>query len=355
MKDKDKEELEAHSNSAPLVFFYTGLEAPPYAKASLTNAVKAWNGEVVFLHNFSRPPQVQGVRFVNYEDWYDPTSFDKFRSESPLDSEFREGFWFHTAERFFVLSQWAHREEIDRFAHAELDIAFFAISGLLPALDSMGKGIFLPRAAKDYAGGSFVYTNHLPTLNELVSFLVSNAGFGHEMGILAKFLDSGSPNVYVLPSHASLLAGSQYEWSGSNKILPSEIGALVDVQPIGTWIFGQDPRNSPKQPTYNHFFFEDIGFPDLKLLTYRYSWRNRAPMAKGPDGSEWPVVILHVHFKKMELAYHPLALTFYCWLANLNRRTPIVVQRPFRFYFGVLRRQVDGLYLRLKKAKAGTY
>ena len=29
MKDKDKEKLEADSNSAPLVFFYAGLEAPP--------------------------------------------------------------------------------------------------------------------------------------------------------------------------------------------------------------------------------------------------------------------------------------------------------------------------------------
>ena len=70
----------------------------------------------------------------------------------------------------------------------------------------MGKEFSFPVPSKDYAGASFVYANHLPTLNEFVSFLVSNAGFGHEMGILAKFLDSGSLNAYVLPSHASLLS-----------------------------------------------------------------------------------------------------------------------------------------------------
>ena len=331
-------------NYPALVFHHSGKSIPHYAKTTLKKIGGRWPGRIILLNNIPGAVSFAGVEDEKYTDWYDPGDFGVYAKKSEMEREFREGFWFHAIERFFILSQWQLQENISNFLHVELDVLVFGSYEALRCLDDYAVGLFLPRASITQAGANWMYVNNPAALRQLVLYFTERAGTGFEMPLLAQFIDARPDLAHAVPTHASF---EQPDASGALfATVPREVfGAIVDVHPLGTWIFGQDPRNSPKEPVFNHYYFEELGSPILRSLRFRFSWREKQLYVGLQDREDFPVLALHVHSKVMKRVHSKVFLWVYVWLANRKFRTIIISQRLISFIYSKLRAKTDRIYL----------
>ena len=163
------------------------------------------------------------------------------------------------------------------------------------------------------------------------------------MALLAKFLDEHPSDARALPSHFTLEQDAKGDET-SPSISLSEFGGLVDVHPIGTWIFGQDPRNVKTGPVFNHFYYPDIGSPFVEHLRYFLERGTNQLFVRNVDGTEWPVFAVHVHSKLMRLAHSPIGLRLFVWLANRPGKSPVIVQHLDKAPRRLLRQAIDTLF-----------
>lgn len=336
------------SDYPPLVYFYGGAPIPAYANVTLRYMRSRWNGEIVILHSDPVPKKVRGVTYLRYTEWYDSRPFEEFKNGSPLEENFRQGFWYLTAERFFVLAQWAKRADVQRFLHAELDVALYDVEDLPETLDSFGDGLFYPRASSEFAGASLIYINSLLILTDLLKFAGENAILGYEMRVLAAFNDAHPDKAFALPSHSSIGTdlAVQRTWRG---LEPSDIGGIVDVGALGTWILGNDPRNVRGRPSYNKAIVEGHGSQLFAKLRFRYSPPRRALMVRAPESQELEIKALHIHSKEMRMALSPWRLALATGLLRLPWKSPIVMQSLHSEFFRGARAAVDFFYVRLRR------
>ena len=338
-------------NEVPLVFFYRGSTLPVYADVSLARARASWNGPVLLLHDQDVDPKVKGVDCEHFPAWYDPRKFEQFKKKSSLDEIFRSGFWFHATERFFVLDQWSAKYRVKRFAHAELDVDIRCSRSIAPVLDSWGTGLFYPYGTHKHAGASFLYSNSPAALSSLVGQLSAGAHAGDEMHALWDFGIAHPELVHVLPSHTVFEEGHP-ETAGLSFVPPDHVGGLFDVQPFGTWILGQDPRNSPLEPHFNHFLFEEIGPSSLGHLRFFLDpFRNRL-WVKSQESESQEIFALHVHSKRFTLVSQRLLLFVVVLASNLKFRTPLGLKNVARFLSRRWKKPIDFLYLLAKRSLA---
>ena len=330
----------------PLVFHFTGNDVPRWGAVTLRHAKTRWPGEVILLHDRDKIPSFPGITCVTTVDWYNPEPFRNFSETFGRPNSFRGGFWYHAVERFFVLQQWASHFRIERFVHTELDVVLLDGETLVARLAELARGIFLPRASASNAGANFLYVNGLDGLVPLVRFFRENSGDEFEMGLLARFLDEHPNLAASLPSHFNFQSDFSSK-AGRNHIPLESFQGVIDVHPIGTWIFGQDPRNETSGVVSNHFFYQGIGTPELSDLKYRYSLKRRQLLVRGRDSQEWPIHALHVHSKVMRRAHNPISLYSYAWLANLGVRTVIIIQHLHKYPLRAILRVRDWLFLLL--------
>lgn len=336
------------SVETPLVYYFSGREIPRYAVETLRFVSRVWEGPIVLLHNVSRPPQVRGIMYENFSGWYDSRQFETFRAGSPLDLNFRAGFWFHTAERFWVLEQWARMNNVSRFLHSELDILFLKISELPRRLDRIGSGLFYPRATVENAGASIFYVNDVTALRQFLVFAESEASLGYEMRILAKFLDRFPQLAFALPSHnyLEIHLGRNQDW---DFVAPEDIGGVVDVGAIGTWIVGHDTRNSTRGPVWNKTFLEGHGSSMLGDIRYRFDPFSREMTLEIPGQISVPLLCIHVHSKKIKWAINRFRMAFMTVQANLPFRTVVVWQHRRIYMRRQTSRMVDLVYAWIRR------
>ena len=337
------------SDYTPLVYFYGGAPIPAYANVTLRYIRSRWKGRIIVLHSDPVPRKVRGVTYLRYTDWYDSRPFEEFKDGSPLEEDFRQVFWYLTAERFFVLAQWANRADVQRFLHAELDVALYDIGDLPETLDSWGNGLFYPRASTEFAGASLVYVNSLLALHDLLKFAGQNADLGYEMRVLAAFNDAHPDKAFALPSHSSIETdlGIQKTWEG---LAPSYIGGIVDVGALGTWMMGNDPRNVRGRPSYNKAIVDGHGSQLFAKLRFRYSAPRRSLTVRALESQELKIKALHIHSKEMSMALSPWRLALATGLLRLPWRSPIVMQSLHSEIFRGARAAVDFFYVRLRRS-----
>ena len=336
------------SPNVPLVYFFGGATLPSYANSTLRYMRSRCKGEIIVLHSHYVPRKIRRITYLHYTEWYDSRPFEKFKDGSPLEESFRQGFWYFTAERFFVLAQWANRADVQRFLHAELDVALYDVGDLPETLDSWGDGLFFPRASSEFAGASLIYVNSLFALSDLLKFAGQNADLGNEMRVLAAFNDAHPDKAFALPSHSSIETdlGIQKTWKG---LAPSYIGGIVDVGALGTWMMGNDPRNVRGRASYNKAIVEGHGSQLFAKLRFRYSPPRRALMVRAPESQELEIKALHIHSKEMRMALSPWRLALATGLLRLPWKSPIVMQSLHSEFFRGARAAVDFFYVRLRR------
>lgn len=297
-----------------LVFVHLGTPIPPYLKHNLHSVAKRYPGRVLLATD--SPVVLRGVETVDIASWYNRSDFDEFRRSSPLDRDFRGGFWLHAAERLFVLPQLMKELNLPKLFHIESDVLILNLEGLAKILDDWGLGIFAPMEDVGRAIASVLYVNNIQALEELARFARKNAHLGNEMSILGQFMESN-------PTLAHSLVSDQYFdqnlWPLARSTLPPETG-LTDATAIGMWLFGWDPRNS-QHSMYNHriqsFTRHDIS--SLRFLARPWSWKVKVHT----NGDSHELRSVHVHSKIFGRLRFRIVLAFYCWLANAPFRTII--------------------------------
>lgn len=306
----------------PLVFHYVGNVLPAYADTALRHALKEWPGRVVLIHNRPLSANLAGVEVVHPEQWYDNRQFEAWSARTAMQRDFRDGFWFHAVERFFMLEQWANTFEVPRFLHCELDVAIYRSSSLVEVLERLPNKLFFPRASPAIAGANWLFCSSKTAMSELTKFLETHSGDEFEMAVLAKFMDEFPDSCDEAPSHYSL---QRAEELGDNRHLAKlkEWGGIIDVHPIGTWLLGRDPRNVNTFLNYNQRYYDRVGSEFLTKLRFGFDKSFRCVTAGTDDIGYFPVFALHVHSKQLGLSYKPTYLRLVTLLSRLPFAMPL--------------------------------
>jgi len=288
-------------NLPPLVFVYQGAHFPKYAIASLAIAQETTPNPLIVLADVARPRGVKSsVRWEIIGEFYDSTEFKTFKAKSSLNPEFRDGFWFHAAERFFVLEQFMTRHAFERLFHGELDCLFFSLDTVGREIEAAGlEGLFITRETIDRAVGSLVYVNTRASLRSACLLLLENVSLGNEMDILGSLPLGKKTPFYAFPSAEYLFreAGSAGKWP----VAPESPRFIVDGAVLGRWLFGVDPRNTRDggtrnlvQNPKNTLPFE----PPVSNLRFKASSTKRWQIfVSGTSGVWFPLYVIHVHSK----------------------------------------------------------
>lgn len=333
--------MSGSQSNAPLIFVYLGSQLPEYTNPSLRFALRDTQRRVILLGTSADPPGVSKVEYYDVSEWYSPLDFERFRSNSPLDPYFRNGFWFRAAERFFVLQQWVKREKIDTFFHAELDNLIFTLSSLENSLSHERGKLFLPADSIGRGFGSLVYCSGFEALDALVAFMIEHADMGNEMLILGHFLARNPELASRLPSiESGVVSHSRHEPVGNSE----EVAGLVDAAALGQWLFGIDPSNTSRTVFTKRR--NESSHVDLRGLSFQYRETDHTLLVKHSRRKSHPVFNLHVHSKIIGRLEKNLRI--YLWAAKFPFPV-VVVYRAGRLRHHITRRILSKKNLRFTR------
>jgi hypothetical protein len=236
------------SFSREVNFVYLGKTLPDYGLASIELASRYSGLNVRLIGNASmaRSLKNSSAKFTAVEDFYDEKEFKEASKCLTSPHSFRQGFWLKTLERFFVLSQFMEKENLDSVFHAELDQLLFRVDSLLSKLEEQKQhGLFLPFHTGDLAVGSVIYCNSQDALRSLLDFSSIAETFPNEMALIANWARENPEYVSPLPTMASVLNLSPSSPISATAINSDHIGGVVDAAQLGQWVAGIDPRNVP--------------------------------------------------------------------------------------------------------------
>ena len=236
------------SFSREVNFVYLGKSLPNYGLASIELASRYSGLNVRLIGNASMARSLRNspARFTAVEDFYDDQEFVETSKRMISPHSFRQGFWLKTLERFFVLSQYMAKENLDSIVHAELDQLLFRVDLLHSKLDEEKRlGLFLPFHKSDKAVASLLYCNSQEALRSLLDFSSKAETFPNEMILIANWAKENPEQVFSLPTMASIVNLSPSFPNSALALNSNQIGGVVDAAQLGQWVAGIDPRNVP--------------------------------------------------------------------------------------------------------------
>jgi hypothetical protein len=215
-----------------------------------------------------------------------------FIKKSTLDKDFRNGFWFKTAQRFFVLEDFVLKYNINNIFHIEYDnLIYMDISNILKIINSAyndSAGIF----DNDYQCiASFIYFKNKESLQSLTQYLFNNQqSFPNEMASLGAYRKE-NPN---LIQHLPILT-KDYLFNNDNIYTNNSeyFNCIFDGRAIGQYVGGVDPNNI--NGNTEGFINKDVIFNVSKI---NFNWK-KSNNKYIPFACDVPVVNLHIHCKNL--------------------------------------------------------
>lgn len=226
------------------MFVFLGPRLPPYARQSLQLATRHSGLDVTIIgERRIRHSVPNSVRFVELESFYERSEFEGARRNVMLDHGFRQGFWVHTLERFFVLEQFARHENRASILHAELDQLLFGVNNLADRLERQSvSGVFFPFHSQEKAVASIFFCNDPAAFRSLLDRASTGPPFGNEMELLVHWAAESPHHVIRLPTLGDVV-GLVPQDKLSPLIGAEGCGGIVDAAELGLWVGGRDPRN----------------------------------------------------------------------------------------------------------------
>jgi hypothetical protein len=287
-----------------LYFVFLGKSLPHYAVSSIELAQKYSGMEVHLLGNRTQKKQIEklGIEFTGVEDFYDPSEFAETAKNLSLSSDYRNGFWLKTLERFFVLEQFMSFKKIHKIFHAELDQLLFRTDLLVLNIEKTGKkGVFYPFHTKQRAVASVFFCNDQNALRNMLEFARSSSSFENEMELLANWARENPKYAIRLPTMASFKENSD-EQIADHLNSSVQIDGVVDAAQLGQWITGIDPRNVPlNEKPKTHFVdrpnSEILTELELSNLVFSFDSSSGILSVSKIESENIPIFNLHVHSK----------------------------------------------------------
>src|SRR5262245_1985426 len=143
-------EFARHTRSvspANLLFVHIGRELPHWLIPTLHQA-RVFNSCEIVLAAESKAlaganlSERLGVTAIALEELGVSEKHRMFRHTSPLDHTFRDGFWTHTSERFFVVESVMDKLRLQHVVHVENDVMLYCeLDALVQQLAALYPGI----------------------------------------------------------------------------------------------------------------------------------------------------------------------------------------------------------------------
>lgn len=271
-----------------IIFVYLG-KLPDYAHYSLKIATKFHH--VIILVDQPISIECSNLEVVDIKSFYSKNNYlswiENIRDKINLSTlYFREGFWFKTIERFFVLEAYLRKFDINEVFHGEIDNLFFDLNSIVEYTKKYDKLIYYPMQSKNNASGSIIYIKDHTGIQKFCEYIAGLDLYFSDMELLGLYAKNFSSSVGILPSEYGL-SNREIQEGNQKKF-------IVDAAGIGQYLFGIDPRNTGK-PLFNRFKNEHSG--DL-ISKYKFSIASDFSSCKMfKNDLLIDVVNLHIHSK----------------------------------------------------------
>jgi len=301
-----------------IAFIHLGPTIPAHTRIALAQA-RAFNQCPVYLvaeqsalRAFSATNDL-AVQQVTCESLALSEAHQQFRSVSRLDKSFRDGFWTYTTERFFYLEALVRQGNLANVFHLENDYMLYAdlaplcdvfagkFSGMAGTFDNDQRcipGFLFVRGAEPLARLTTFISGVVARTDQPLNDMILLAAFAAHAG----WDYFGTLPVVTGDYPRELRSAVGHTTSNPERYsnLLGEMGGVFDAAALGQYLGGVDPRNSGGQNT--------VGFINESCLfdpsVYSYGWKEdsagrKVPYLRGPSGSSWPILGLHIHSKRL--------------------------------------------------------
>jgi hypothetical protein len=234
--------------------------------------------------------------FVAIEDIPESPTTIAFRTKSTLDKSFRNGFWFHTSARFFIIADYLCQSGKQNCIHIENDVVlYFDPAEKIEAFQGFAK--FAVPLDRVRAIPGIVWLSDKQAAEALTRYMLVHSDkddmvtvgqFVVEHPDIARALPT-IPTSYVL---AHNLDPTRYS-AGIDKF-----GGLFDAAAIGQFIGGGHRLYNPEA---TRFFLNECS--DLNMAELTFSWatndRLRHPTIRFGE-NDVTILSIHAHCKDLD-------------------------------------------------------
>jgi hypothetical protein len=220
----------------------------------------------------------------------------EFRKRTTLDRSFREGFWFHATERFYVLADYLESRNIHNCLHLENDVQlYFDPADMATAFQNFASFAVPLDRTRSIPGIVWIRNPHVA--RSLTEHMLTSCEVDDMMSV-AKFCserpDLSSPLPTMPASYAAKKGLDKLRYCNGSTLF----NGIFDAAAIGQFLGGIHWLNEPLD---TRFFLNESS--DLDLRDFDFSWDThngyRTPKIKF-EGSSTPILAIHVHSKNMK-------------------------------------------------------
>lgn len=263
----------SYSADYSIVFVHIGKLLPVYLQDALEQArLFNPNAQIILIANqapiIQNDKQIQevldsqNIKTVFCEDLAMSKNHQIFLRETPLDKNYRDGFWRYATERFFYLEELMIQESLRNVFHIENDnMLYVNLEDLLPVFMQY-TNIAAIFDSDTRCIPNFMYFAHSKALSRLMKYWTINVGKHlNDMEIPLHFKNQYGRSVldylpvlmpdylkkYQLKSYVGeYTAKDPYVFCNKFELFQS----VFDGAALGQYLGGIDPRNGESKPGY---------------------------------------------------------------------------------------------------------
>ena len=289
-----------------IIFVHAGPTPPPAQFADTLHITRrvAPRSKIVVIASAKHATALALIgdffSFVSSESIPVSETFKCFQEKTKLNRDFRNGFMYHTSERFFLLADYMEANNLFDVVHLENDVVlYFDPEDKLNAFRAFAD--FAVPLDQNNAIPSIVWLAYAKVAARLASHLCENEA-NNDMESVGTFC-LGNPDIArPLPTIPTQYAAAR----GLDAIRYCQgidlFGGVFDAAAIGQYVGGIHWLNSPHD---TRFFINTYSELDLQQCDFSWNVHNgvRQPILDW-GGERRPILALHVHSKDM-LAVSP--------------------------------------------------
>lgn len=304
------------SSEHSIVFIHIGKTIPDNVPVALLQA-RTFNPDcpIIFianeeaLMNFKLSDPQANITYVFCESLDKTPEHVKFSKKTGLNSQWREGFWLYTSERFLYLNDLMVQYGLKNVFHLEHDnMLYVDLEELLPTFEAYYQGLGITMDNDDRCIPGIVYVHNTIAMKLLASFFADNAGDNHnDMQILSRFKKAyGRKLTQNLPiitreyvDTQRLVSPHGHTGRDKNEYCQhiEQFQSIFDAAAIGQYLGGIDPFNGHSTPG---FINESCVF-NPSLLSYEWiedDKGRKVPYAVYAN-KKFRINNIHVHSKNL--------------------------------------------------------
>jgi hypothetical protein len=224
------------------------------------------------------------------EDYID-NRFSSFNIRN-YDKNFRDGFWFSTSARFFIIDEYTRRNNITNYFHVENDNLIYSdLTSIKEYFLNSNCDMFLVIDSETRCIPSIMFIKNCEISNRLCNHILRHPHL-NDMENLFNFykINADVDNLPIVPDDYSFEHDFSIDFSNHYDNMLS----IFDGAAIGQYLGGVDPRNNPNNTI--GFINETTVFNPSK---FQYVWINNEPYIINSNNLI-KVINLHIHSKNLK-------------------------------------------------------